>query len=332
MGILSSLIGSVTGNGLLGAATSLVGNVFGAASQSSANKANREINQMNNEFNERMMQKQMDYNTMMWNKQNAYNNPLAQRQRLEAAGMNPYMMMNGGSAGNATGTGSTSMASAAGSAPQQAFLPDFSGIPQSILMAKQGANIDADTKGKVIDNSSRDFRNMKEIANIIADTESKKIANKLSRVQYSYADEMQMVQLANQKVTLNNLLRDGFMMDKELAIFDERSRLEISQRVADILLTNAQVKKTQQETIHEVQKVIKTIAEATGIKLNNNNLASMSGSLVEKARADASRASQPQNIWQGFSDFMQGFDKFVNNEIVKPTKKALKDTRRSFGL
>lgn len=320
------------GNAIIGAGSSLVGNIFGAFSQSSANKANKEINQMNNEFNERMMQKQMDYNTMMWNKQNVYNSPEAQVQRLKDAGLNPYMMMNGGSAGNASSAGSTSMASASSAAPQQAFLPDFSGIPQSILMAKQGKNIEEDTRSKIIDNQTRSMRNMEEIANIVAKTQGQKIQNKLSQVQYSYADEMAMVQLANQKASLNNLLREGFMLDKELSIFDERSRLELAQRTADILLTNAQTGKTRQETKHEIEKTIKTIAEATGIKLNNNNLAAMSNSLIEKAKADATRSGQPQNIWQGFSDFMQGFDKFANDWIVKPSKRLYKDTKRSFGL
>ena len=37
----------------------------------------------------------------MWEKQNAYNSPVEQRRRLEQAGLNPNLMMNGGSAGTA---------------------------------------------------------------------------------------------------------------------------------------------------------------------------------------------------------------------------------------
>ena len=86
---------------LIGAVGGLIGSGINAASQSATNQANKEIAQMNNEFNERMLQKQMDYNTEMWNKQNAYNSASSQRERLEAAGLNPYMMMSGGSAGTA---------------------------------------------------------------------------------------------------------------------------------------------------------------------------------------------------------------------------------------
>lgn len=52
------------------------------------NRNNLLIAQQNNAFNERM-----------WNKQNEYNTPAAQRARLEAAGLNPYLMLDGGSAG-----------------------------------------------------------------------------------------------------------------------------------------------------------------------------------------------------------------------------------------
>lgn len=186
---------------LIGAGSSILGNMIGASSTNKTNKNNLKINQMNNEFNERMMQKQMDYNTMMWDKQNEYNTPSAQRARLEAAGMNPYMMLNGGSAGNAQAAGSTSAASAASAPPQQAFHPDFSGIPQSILMAKQGANIDADTQQKVIDNQSRAFKNMQEIGNLIAESQNKQVINKLMKTQLKYADQAEQLALQSQRVT-----------------------------------------------------------------------------------------------------------------------------------
>ena len=100
---------------------------------------------MNNAFNEKMFDKQIAYNkemyqqqlgdqwkfyndakdnswklvgnqqqfqTDMWNKNNEYNSASSQRERLEAAGLNPYMMMTGGSAGTAQ-----VMSGSAGAAP-----------------------------------------------------------------------------------------------------------------------------------------------------------------------------------------------------------------------
>lgn len=151
----------------IGAGSSLIG---GAASTAAQNAANKEIAQMNNAFNEKMFDKQVAYNkemyqqqlgdqwkfyndskqnawdlvenhqqfqTDMWNKNNEYNSASAQRERLEAAGLNPYLMMNGGSAGTAQAMSGSAGAAPSGAAPSaQGVTPptatpysaDYSGI------------------------------------------------------------------------------------------------------------------------------------------------------------------------------------------------------------
>lgn len=78
MGKLAPVIGS----SLIGAGASLAGGLFSALGQSAANKHNEEL-----------MRMQMDYNSAK-----------SQRSRLEAAGLNPYLMMNGGNAGSVAST------------------------------------------------------------------------------------------------------------------------------------------------------------------------------------------------------------------------------------
>ena len=89
-GLASSLI-SGAGH-VIGGLFSSGGSHYAADKQLQAvqetNRNNLLIAQQNNAFNERM-----------WNKQNEYNSPAAQRARLEAAGLNPYLMLDGGSAG-----------------------------------------------------------------------------------------------------------------------------------------------------------------------------------------------------------------------------------------
>ena len=89
----SPLSGAIAGVGsLIGGLFSSHGSRDAARYQLQAaretNQTNRDIAEQNNKFNERM-----------WNLQNEYNTPVMQRARLEAAGLNPYLMMNGGSAG-----------------------------------------------------------------------------------------------------------------------------------------------------------------------------------------------------------------------------------------
>lgn len=90
---------SSLGSGLIAGAGSLIGGLWSShgsrdaaryqlQAQRETNQTNRDIAEQNNKFNERM-----------WNLQNEYNTPQMQRARLEAAGLNPYLMMDGGSAG-----------------------------------------------------------------------------------------------------------------------------------------------------------------------------------------------------------------------------------------
>lgn len=86
----------------ISAGGSLLGSLLGIGNQKSVIKAQQRMQResMAWQTNERVATQQ--YNTDMWNKQNEYNTASAQRQRLEAAGLNPYMMMSGGDAGSAS--------------------------------------------------------------------------------------------------------------------------------------------------------------------------------------------------------------------------------------
>ena len=113
---------------LIGAGASIFSGLVGANAQSNANKANREIAQMNNEWSEKMLDKQAQYNIDQWNRESEYNTQMynrqeafqreqtqlqmdynslaAQRQRAEEAGYSPWAITQGANAGSISG-GST---------------------------------------------------------------------------------------------------------------------------------------------------------------------------------------------------------------------------------
>ena len=62
----------------VGALVGGIGNLIGT---NSANKQNMKL-----------QKQQQDFNVQLWNMQNAYNTPEAQKQRLLAAGLNPWQM------------------------------------------------------------------------------------------------------------------------------------------------------------------------------------------------------------------------------------------------
>lgn len=100
MGLLGDVFGSVPGLGMVSDAIGTIGNIY---SQSKANSTNKKLVRETNAQNYKMFQENLQNQWDMWNATNAYNDPSAQRERLQAAGLNPWLMMNGGNAGNAQG-------------------------------------------------------------------------------------------------------------------------------------------------------------------------------------------------------------------------------------
>lgn len=186
---------------LLGGFISSSGSRYAARKQLQAvretNQMNYQIAQQNNAFNERM-----------WNMQNEYNTPEAQRARLEAAGINPYLMLDGSSTGVAqsapqadtSGTqvapdvGSTiaggyqslgnSIASAAGQIAQMAF--------QNDLQKANVAKTKADAQNSDLQNQYDALRNQFAAAQFLADLRLKQYQGKISKYDANYLrDSMQ---------------------------------------------------------------------------------------------------------------------------------------------
>lgn len=57
---------------------------------------------LNYHFNKKLAEQQNQYNLEMWNLQNEYNSPQAQMKRFEEAGLNPMLIYNQGTSGNAS--------------------------------------------------------------------------------------------------------------------------------------------------------------------------------------------------------------------------------------
>ena len=86
---------------IIAGAGSMLGGLFGAGGSAKAAKYQLQAARETNQMNYQIAQENNAFNQRMWEKQNAYNSPVEQRRRLEQAGLNPNLMMNGGSAGTA---------------------------------------------------------------------------------------------------------------------------------------------------------------------------------------------------------------------------------------
>lgn len=87
--------------GIIAGAGSLIGGLFGGSGSKKAAKYQLQAARETNQMNYQIAQENNAFNERMWDKQNAYNSPVEQRKRLEQAGLNPNLMMNGGSSGTA---------------------------------------------------------------------------------------------------------------------------------------------------------------------------------------------------------------------------------------
>lgn len=309
---MTGIVGSA-----IGAGASLIG---GASSTAMQNHANKEIAQMNNAFNEKMFDKQIAYNkemyqqqlgdqwkfyndskqnawdlvanqqqfqTDMWNKNNEYNSASAQRKRLEAAGLNPYLMMNGGSAGTAQTMSGSAGAAPSGAAPSaQGVTPptatpysaDYSGISQgvgaaidTIMQLKNSASergvkdANADNlriEGKYIaakrvaelykmyndaKNDNERTAIMKYISSIDGDLKASQISVN--------AENMNKIRMETQLLATENLIRN-----QELSFLPQAQKLQLAQGAADIALKYSQKQLTDKQARHEVEKLAETVA------------------------------------------------------------------------
>lgn len=81
---------------------SIAGGLFSKLGSDSAAKTQLRIAQETNANNYRIAQENNAFNERMVDKMNEWNSAKNQRARLEEAGLNPYLMLDGGSAGTAT--------------------------------------------------------------------------------------------------------------------------------------------------------------------------------------------------------------------------------------
>lgn len=302
--------------GISNIASSGISAAAGTAATAMTNAANKDIAQMNNAFNEKMFNKQIGYNKEMYQQQlgdqwqfyndakqnqwdmfeatNEYNSASAQRERLEAAGLNPNLMMSGGNAGVATSTSGTSGSAPSGQGvnpPTAApYSADYSGLADAV-----GSAIDTYTQLSLA-KSQRGKMNAEEnnlriegkykAASMIADIESKmqntkSQAAKTAMEQLLVGVQKDLMAAQTDKVkgetTYNAILARGAAIDnlsksEMLKVLPQQLQNQLMQQTADIAVRWAQRDLTKKQVEHEIEKIANTIAntDATQVQTNGN--------------------------------------------------------------
>lgn len=309
----------------IGAGSSLIG---GSVSTAMQNQTNKEIAQMNNAFNEKMFDKQVAYNKEMYqqqlgdqwkfyndSKQNAwdlvenqqqfqtdtwnnqfdkiseYNSPSAQRERLEAAGLNPYMMMNGGSSGvvqSSPGLSGSAGAAPSGGAPSaQGVTPptatpysaDYSGITAGLGRAIDVLSSLPDRKVKEaqadnlrIEGKYIAGKAMAQILQMKTEAKTKEARLAMDKLVNDIRKDLMTSQMAvndqniaESKARMQLSVTENLMRQKQLDFLPQQQKIELAQAAADIALKRSTGNLNNVQARHEVKKIAETVARTNKV-------------------------------------------------------------------
>ena len=227
-------------------------------------------------YNKKLSEQQFNQNIEMWNMQNEYNSPIAQRQRLEEAGLNPALMYGngGGSTGNAS------------QMPQyQAFGQD---ITQNLMTGLQMAQVYANVRKTNAEAQKQELENP-----YVGATAQAILDNYLANTDLT--KEQKNKNIVEQKQLWKSIEK----MDIDIA--------EANKRI-DLMNEDIQLRKAQSKTEEERQKLTEAekqlvVLQQAIAKVNEEN-ARKTGTLID-TQADAQKASAVASYAQaGYSNAM----------------------------
>lgn len=311
---------------IVGQVASSIGN---AVSTNKTNKLNMAINQMNNEFNAAEAEKARQFQLDMWNRTNEYNTASAQRSRLEEAGLNPYLMMNGGSAGTAQSSGSSAPASAA--TPLSMQRQDFSGLSNALSSALQIANQTKETNANVQSLQSQKSLCDAQANSILSNVDWWKLGPEykqwsqmtgLARAGLQFQTDRQNLRNMTWSGNLIQAQRIGVLLDNKSKTvinkyLDEGQRLQLDLMASQYYDSMASGHLKYQQAKSEITKRIVMSAEAKGIQINNRVAEETADGYIKALNAEYA-ASYDIN-----SPFVEGNTSYVPASVLKSRMDAL---------
>lgn len=211
-------IDPLIGSALISGASSLLGGMFGSASQSSANRTNLQIARETNQMQYQMFQEQNAFNERMYNQMQQYNTPAAQMQRYQEAGINPYIAAGNVQSGNA-----------------QSALQSAQPLP---LHTAQVMPVDA-------------FKDsFSQIGNVISQYAQNELAlsqAQKNRAEAGWVDRLNGAQLNKMSAETNNLYQQGSLLGLDYKLKNDTLGNYI--RLSDLSVLNAEKTNEQLDVI-----------------------------------------------------------------------------------
>lgn len=340
-------------NAAIGAAGSMfngVVNAIGNSRQGSKNRKHQlEMQRIQNEWASSESQKSRDFAESMFDATNEWNSAKNQRARLEEAGLNPYLMMNGGSAGTASSTSANTVSGASGSGgtPYQwtptniiGDVASFASTMKSMsdarktntesdLLDKYGAPTYESQIGKTIADT---YFTQRQADVAIAQKANLLLRNDAQEVLNMYLPEEKRVQLHMNGAEYWNMIREG-VISEEQAKNLIASRLEIEARTQGQHISNKVARSTADSIIDATRTAKENEAAFNrGYAPFSNDIGFRTGKL-ERWSADPVKArwdrgiNNAGKIIEGLSNIVGSVTKFG---FLRNANQRLKEDKRQF--
>lgn len=231
----------------------------------------------------------------MFDATNDWNSALSQRKRLEAAGLNPYLMLDGGNAGTAS---SVSGSTASYSSMPNFSPPDTSSIAKGISsagdriadFAVQRAEIrskNAKSNIDEIDALTRGLKNLSEIGVNNSVRDKNVLERQMTEFMLDFNREMRQTRIDAERERLKLLRTESAheavnlaMSQIDLANYPEQKRLELEQLSATIYSAYASGYLSYKQAEAAVAQKLYLDAQTEGQNISNKVARETAGSLI----------------------------------------------------
>lgn len=309
-------LGSLFGN-LLGFGANVISANKQYQAQLAANEANMQMNKDSIAAAQQMFDQQMAYNREMYEDQKSYNSASAQRQRLEAAGLNPYMMMSGGNAGSVTASSAPSY-SQPSMIPMQAASFNLDATPlvdaasmfydnrlkesNIELTESQIDKINAEATTAWEDANFRRVNNQVQVARAIADLDgvsqdnkSKMIDNYIKQNTAEYAVQSAKYDNEFKFQQIRSLALDAACKQANLPFIAKRAQLEIDNMASDLLSK----RESRKLTDAQIKDVYASVLLKHKQRWNMPNLTKQQADQLAKYMVDSAQGAAEESLMRG---------------------------------
>lgn len=349
--------GQLTGIGAgVNAASGLIGGGISAIANRRAQKRAIKFAREQMAWNANEAQKNRDFQKQMFDATNEWNSASAQRSRLEAAGLNPYLMLDGGNAGTAS---SASGDSASYSSMPNFAPPDLSSVTNGLTsvgdriadFAMQRAEIrskNAKSNIDEIDGLYRGLKNLSEIGVNNSVRDKNILERQMTEFMLDFNREIRQTRIDSERERLKILQTEAAheavtlaMSEIDLVNYPEQKRLELEQLSSTIYSAYASGYLSYKQAEAAVAQKLYLDAQTEGQRISNKvareTANSLIGFMVAQNRSNQGYfMSDPNggetNMYPDWNGDWKSFDKLspTRQAFINGQQRGIRDHRKQY--